>query len=88
MIKNIGAKYAETWSELKDCFGHDIIYTTQMGALGWDWLAEGYLVTIVDSTGTYKLHLGADNERYSGELRKEHDLFKMWTKGVFSLNKE
>lgn len=62
------------------------IHTTQMAILGtflWD---KGYKTFVHDRNGVYEIHKGNDNSRTSREIRRSHNLFKMWVNGEFDIN--
>lgn len=62
------------------------IRTTQMGFLSWSvTLFElGYRIFIHESyKDFYEIKLGCDNERTNREIKKGHNIFKMWMSGEF-----
>lgn len=60
-----------------------VFFTTQMSFLSTEWFEKGFRIFVHDSTGCFEIKLGSDNERTKREIRKGHDLFKMWKNGEF-----
>lgn len=71
-----------TAAAIKECLG--CIHTTQMGCLAFhDELFEnGYRIFIHDSDGQFEIRIG-QCDRTSREIRRSHNLFKMWLSGEF-----
>lgn len=64
----------------------NIIHTTQMGFLSWSvtLFEEGYRIFIHETLDdVYEIKLGTDNERTNREIKKGHNIFKMWMSGEF-----
>ena len=77
-----------SWNVVEDLLAYKEprINTTQMGFLSWSarLFDEGYRIFIHESiTDCYEIKLGCDNERTNREIKKGHNIFKMWMSGEF-----
>lgn len=75
---------ARTMFESNENKYNKVCTTIQMCFLDTDWLVYGYRVFVHDSTGSFEIKLGDENERTTRFIRPEHILFKMWKNGGFS----
>jgi hypothetical protein len=63
-----------------------IIHTLQMACLASHSLLfnANYHIFIHETNGeVYEIKLGSDNERTNREIKKSHNLLKMWMSGEF-----
>lgn len=62
----------------------DTISTTQMGFLSAKLFDLGYRIFVHESDNEfYEITLGGKNERTNREIKRGHNLFKMWQSGEF-----
>ena len=62
----------------------EVIHTTQMGLLESRLFDLGYRIFVHTYNGMYEIKLG-QNDCTDKEIRKEHNLFKMWLAGAFKI---
>lgn len=60
------------------------IHTLQMSLLSTSLFEKGYRIFIHETNGeVYEIKLGTNNERTNREIKKSHNLLKMWMSGEF-----
>lgn len=84
----IDTSYYLDWKETLEAIENDfpIIRTTAMGILTYSskLFDAGYRIFIWDDHGEFELTLG-ECARTNREIRKEHNIFKMWVNGEFDV---
>lgn len=81
-------KCKDALKRMGDNFNHKL-YTVEMSFLreAWDLHCEyGVKIFVHDSTGAYEI--SEDNGCTDRQLRRAHDIFKLWRGGAFANRKE
>ena len=82
--KEMVHSWDETEKQIKEL--KEEIHTTQMGLIGTELIKMGYRVFVHESDSRYyEIVIGSGNERTSKYIREEHNLFRMWQSGAFSI---
>lgn len=83
-LDNIHVDYSWEDTQLSIDRGIPIIRTTQMGVLSTNLFDLGYRIFVHENPwSSYEIVLGSNNERTVKEIRKAHNLFKMWRANAF-----
>ena len=80
--------YKDVYNVLQDLKSEShfskVYVTTQMCFIDSVWFSYGFRIFVHDSTGTFEIKLGSENERTHRCIRMTHNLFRMWENGEFS----
>lgn len=79
--------YCKGWYETKQEIQNNVprIITTQMGLMSLDLIDKGYQIFVHPAEGdSYEIKLGS-NTCTDKEIRRAHNIFKMWEAGAFCL---